>query len=96
MRLGLAAKEGMHRLSCHWYSPDVVGEGTLWLPKEVRVAAYAGTEGLTPFRRDLTPWVDQHGPSLEPWAERAASIYGGTAEIQRKIVADQLLGLRGL
>ncbi len=27
---------------------------------------------------------------------RAASIYGGTAEIQRNIVADQLLGLRGL
>ena len=26
---------------------------------------------------------------------RAASIYGGTAEIQRNIVADQLLGLRG-
>ena len=27
---------------------------------------------------------------------RAASIYGGAAEIQRNIVADQLLGLRGL
>jgi alkylation response protein AidB-like acyl-CoA dehydrogenase len=27
---------------------------------------------------------------------RAASIYGGTAEIQRNIVADQLLGLRGI
>jgi alkylation response protein AidB-like acyl-CoA dehydrogenase len=27
---------------------------------------------------------------------RAASIYGGTAEIQRNIVADQLIGLRGI
>ena len=27
---------------------------------------------------------------------RAASIYGGSAEIQRNIIADQLLGLRGI
>jgi alkylation response protein AidB-like acyl-CoA dehydrogenase len=27
---------------------------------------------------------------------RAASIYGGTGEIQRNIVADQLLGLRSI
>jgi alkylation response protein AidB-like acyl-CoA dehydrogenase len=27
---------------------------------------------------------------------RAASVYGGSAEIQRNIIADQLLGLRGV
>jgi alkylation response protein AidB-like acyl-CoA dehydrogenase len=41
------------------------------------------------------------GYSAQDWRRaymysRAASIYGGTAEIQRNIVADQLLGLRGL
>ncbi len=60
--------------------------------QELFDAALSALGGLVEFGDDATAqtWRSEYMYS------RAASIYGGTAEIQRNIVADQLLGLRTL
>jgi alkylation response protein AidB-like acyl-CoA dehydrogenase len=40
-----------------------------------------------PFGLDAVRWVKDH------YYSRAASIYGGTSQVQRNIIAERLLGL---
>jgi len=48
------------------------------------------------FRAGVQAWIDEVGEPLwrREWAySQAATIYGGTSEIQKDIVASRLLGL---